>query len=134
MEGEVQVCHWEKGHGRVCVATSSCWKLALRLQNLVCRHHFNGFGHNFMSPVWGGGMCKPSCEFSSKSDLPTHLLYHMYAIPYFTVLVIFCQQFPLLRLCFPSISLFGVGVAETVAAELCEVERSSNVHFCLYRC
>lgn len=89
-----------------CVTASYCGKLAFRLLNLVCRHNFNLFGHNFINPYGGGGHTISWVFMQVRS---TDLLYHMYVIPYFTVLVIYCQQFSLLRLCFPSILLFGVG-------------------------
>lgn len=36
-----------------CMATSYSGKLAFGLQNLVCRHNFNSFGHNFINPYGG---------------------------------------------------------------------------------
>lgn len=81
-EGEVQGCQWEKAqkclHWRVRVATSYCWKLAFGLQNLVCGHHFNFFVTISLTLMAVGGT--PSHEFSSKSDLPTDLLYHIYVL------------------------------------------------------
>lgn len=75
-------CQWEKTqkcfHWRVCVATSYCWKLAFGLQNLVCGHHFNFFVTISLTLMAVGGT--PSHEFSSKSSLPTDLLYHIYVL------------------------------------------------------
>lgn len=79
-----------------------------------------------------GGGCTISHEFSSNSDLPTDLLYHIYAIPYYDVLVMYCQQFPFLRFILPQHFTFWCGSWQN-AAELCEV-KSSNVDLCLQRC
>lgn len=38
----------------VCVAANYSWRLACGLQNLVCRHHFNLFGHSFTNPYMHG--------------------------------------------------------------------------------
>lgn len=58
-----------------------------------------------------------SHRLSPKSGLSTDLLHQIHAAPCFVVLVVCCQQFPWLKICFSSILLFGMGVDGVLAAK-----------------